>query len=539
MKNTHRWALCAGILLASCAKIDRPASPESGPIPVEFKIVCPEMEQATRADEQAVTDLNLHLYHKTIAGMDKHLYYTGRTDRIAVTMLPGEYELYAVANAGRDLGEITKEDIANFRTNASTPADLERDGVLLMTARQTVDVNGPTQVPVKLTRTVAKINLSVTCSYSGVELYSLQLVNAPNSIAPFTRNQPANVSQCMTYPKNQINNAFSRSYYMYENAQGKNAGISSPLYRNKDTAPRYGSYIHIQGIAGSKKVDYFVFLGENITDDFNIYRNKVYTVQINIKGINTVDTRVSTTDISIGGFAAKYAPTVAATTTLDVSCLNDRDNQTYLSYALLEGAGQLSIDGIQRPANTPFQITAGPESKSVKLRYTQNTEGKVRIKFTLRDSYGYTVDKEVSTVYEKNNITITAGFEIAGEKRTLTSGDYTGTLISPVTLRISATASAPVNTSVAVSISVYYSLTEYKTNGMKETTSENTTGTITLKKGETYGELYLKSWSGYCIGYNSAGESKILAYGYGIFGGQLLRATAKYTDATTDYTVKK
>ena len=69
--------------------------------------------------------------------------------------------------------------------------------------------------------------------------------------------------------------------------------------KNEANAPEYAAYILIEGEADGLHVVYRIYLGENNTSDFNIARNRVYRIEARILGRNTVDWRVSTTEVSV------------------------------------------------------------------------------------------------------------------------------------------------------------------------------------------------------------------------------------------------
>lgn len=67
-----------------------------------------EMNSGTRAaDENVVRDINLWTCG-TDVGCNVHLYVPGGKTAAALTLIPDNYHFYAVANAGRDLGEMTE-----------------------------------------------------------------------------------------------------------------------------------------------------------------------------------------------------------------------------------------------------------------------------------------------------------------------------------------------------------------------------------------------------------------------------------------------
>ena len=88
-------------------------------------------------------------------------------------------------------------------------------------------------------------------------------------------------------------------WYLPENARG-NGTATSQYEKNADTAPSgqgsYCTYIEIKGYFKSAElvtaVTYNIYLGGNNTTDYNILRNRNYTVTTTIQGIDRADTRI-------------------------------------------------------------------------------------------------------------------------------------------------------------------------------------------------------------------------------------------------------
>ncbi len=89
-------------------------------------------------------------------------------------------------------------------------------------------------------------------------------------------------------------------WFMPENARGK--GTATGEYeKNKANAPDgqgdYCTYVEIKGFYRLGElvnaVTYHVYLGENNTDDYNVFRNTHYEVTATIKGQDRIDTRIN------------------------------------------------------------------------------------------------------------------------------------------------------------------------------------------------------------------------------------------------------
>ena len=278
----------------------------------------------TTTDEAAVRDLNLYLFNKAAPTLTHHVYTTDR--RAALELVRGDWTLYAIGNAGRDLGTMTAAALAAYQASITAPADLERGAALLMAARQTFTVAGPLTVPVALKRCVAKLDLTLNVTPS-VTLRSVRLVNAPRSVALFADNTPATAADCLDYPVQPAGgSSYAASFYVLENRQGVVPSITAPTQKDRSRAPARATYIHIQAESAGKKIDYVIFPGGNTTNDFNIGRNRRYDLTINILGSNAVDWRVSTSELTATPFTYQYKIGETASAALTLSCANIGDN---------------------------------------------------------------------------------------------------------------------------------------------------------------------------------------------------------------------
>ena len=262
-------------------------------------------------------------------------------------------------------------------------------------------------VPVTLRRIVARIDLklSVAAALAGrITLSSAQVVSAPNTGLYFADNALASDGKLISYPKIALTgSSLTRSFYLLENLQGKVSSITSQIQRDRTKAPARATYIHIEGQASGKKLDYYVYLGENTTDDFNVRRNKRYTLNAVVSGENTIDTRVSSAELQLGAVGALYAPNQTLSTTLALVTQNNAGETYQLKYRLYEGSGTLKINGQSYAQDSPVSITAVNGTKQIPITYTQAAAGNVRIGFTVTDRYGYALTKELTTAYKANN----------------------------------------------------------------------------------------------------------------------------------------
>ena len=207
---------------------------------------------------------------------------------------------------------------------------------------------------------------------------------------------------------------FSASYYLQENRQGTVAGIGAQEGKNQTVAPEEATYIYIEGEADGVKVAYRIYPGENNTTDFNIVRNRVYNIDARILGMNTVDWRVSTAEVVVTPLAERYAPGASAAATLELVSTNDADNEFYLTYLLDAGQGTVAIDGERRTAGTPYPLLCGNGTAIAEIVYTQDTPGDVRLRLVVTDRYGFSIERELTTVYKNPELKLFTIIELVG-----------------------------------------------------------------------------------------------------------------------------
>ena len=417
MKTTfYNLIISLFVLYCSCSPLagDAARLPDGDSVTLIFAVSCPENEIATRAldplQEKAIRNLNVYLFHKT-TDISKHIYSNDGTQRIDATLVKGEYDLFVIANAGGNLGELTREQAEARALNISEESDLTRNDALPMSARQPVTANQNAVIPVSLVRLTAKVEFSLTIApaVSGqIVLQTVQLMNAPRSVSYFADNRAS--GELLNFPKQNISgNTFSGTYYVPENLQGINAAIKDQKNKNPSNAPVGATYLYVQGTTYGRQVAYYIYLGGNNTGDFNIQRNRQYVVQATISGINTVDTRVSTVDLTFGAIKNPCNVGETVTSSVTLKCTNSPARQIYLSAMLVEGGGSLTINGSTWTPGAAMPFCKGNEARTVPVTLVLNRSGLIRIRFTVSDDQGYITYLELTT-YCQQSYPVTTSF---------------------------------------------------------------------------------------------------------------------------------
>ena len=133
-----------------------------------------------RSSQTAAKNNRFHVHPVSYTHLDVY------KRQIVLELPEGDYSLYAVANAGADMGEQTRDYIRTLRFE-QTP-DALADGPLPMSAEQTVSVRGDMHINVTLVRAVAKIDFSCTVAAEfapKLQIKSVRICNAPCSMSLF------------------------------------------------------------------------------------------------------------------------------------------------------------------------------------------------------------------------------------------------------------------------------------------------------------------------------------------------------------------
>ena len=435
MKKLIYTVICMMLFCCACSDADielNPATQAKQQLAMTFR--CGAMSPTRAAtNDTRIDDINLYLFPVN-GGQARHVYIA--PVRPVVLELPkGGYMLYAIANLGHDAGERTQDFVRSLRVERE-PAALA-DAPFPMSAQQAVTVRGDTQIAVSLVRAVAKVNFSYTVAADFAKSFhvkSVQFRSAPRSAALFDFSRAESSEAVADMPPVEASaTAYAATCYLLENRQGEVAGIGSQQQKDQTRAPEHATYIAIAGEADGTQVVYRIYLGENNTTDFNVGRNRVYNIDARILGLNTVDWRVSTAELTVTPFAENHAPGEPATTELRLTSTNNPENVYYLSYHIDAGTGIVAIDGVNRNPGTPYPFFSGNGTVTAGISYTQAEPGDVRLRLTVTDKYGFSMERVLTTQYKKSlNVTFTQeGYELAAMDRAYVTFDvsqpeYTG-----------------------------------------------------------------------------------------------------------------
>lgn len=304
------------------------------------------MQYVTRAtDEQTVRDVNLFLYDPRGVLPTRHFYV--ESGAVECSVLPGQYEAYAVANVHKDMGEMTREQLFAVQLPSVT-----RYTMLPMSGHTTLAVEERMPAPViTVRRTVAKIVCNITIESSVVyamKLQSVQIVNAAASTKLFEEEQTA--GSFITLNSTEIGTSEGRSatriFYLLENCLGDVPSITTQQQKCAANAPQGATFVRIKAQNAGFLATYDVYLGENNTSNFDVRRNTVQTLDIRIKGQNEVDARLHSFEVAI----SDDLPNADFSSRVE-RCTYDTDKSLSIAVINREKAGSLSAK-IQARAGT-------------------------------------------------------------------------------------------------------------------------------------------------------------------------------------------
>lgn len=421
MKRLIYTLVCSMLFCCACSDADtepNPTTQAQQQITMTFRCGAMSPTRAA-AGETRINDINLYLFPVN-GGLARHV-YIAPVQSVVLELPKGDYTLYAISNAGLDFGEQTRDYVQALCFEQDP--DALAVAPFLMSAEQAVAVRGDTKINVSLVRAVAKINFSYTVAADFAKSFcvkSVRICNVPRHVSLFAGSR-ATVSGDVsdTTPEIASGQTFT-TYYMPENRQGTVVGIGSQSGKDQTAAPDFATYIYIEGEVNGVKVAYRIYLGENNTTDFNVVRNRVYNINARIIGMNTVDWRVSTAEVSVTPLADIYSPGTSAASMLELVSTNDTGNDFYLSYHLDTGQGIVTINGERRTADTSYPLLSGSGTATAEIAYVQDVPGDVRLRLIVTDKYGVSMERILTTTYKNPPITVTytqEGYELAAMDR--------------------------------------------------------------------------------------------------------------------------
>ena len=250
-------------------------------------------------------------------------------------------------------------------------------GGIVMMGKYTGPVASGTPVTgVRLQRLAAKVVLRYKSTVPGLTITGVQLKNAASGIHycsepasgtdfPTADNTPGRESH-LDYPAEDLTKAVADGdyktfcWYVPENLRKATAAVLAIGDRTPDKTDGLATYVEVSGIVRDgdrcRKASFRILLGDlggAGTDftDFNVRRNHIYTVTLDIKGLNAGDNRVTVEDYDMSN-SAMIRPGGADSVIFDVrKCLNNGFTTREQLNALLVAGSALTADVLWQDGN--------------------------------------------------------------------------------------------------------------------------------------------------------------------------------------------
>ena len=296
MKHIAKIIL-TGLLLPGLSGCEQPSTSdpkEGNEVSVMLEVLSEQLHTTRAIAESDIDDVNIFIYSAT-GGLKQHIYASGASHKIDIA--PGRYSIYVAANIHQDMGDLSLTRLQSYAITAPTD-----EGTLTMIGSDTFTIDGSGQVlPISLKRHAAKIayNITVDPAAGDIEISSIQLCSIPDReylitdlTAPTEPASGFHDSEIRKFPDG--SQRANGIFYMLSNRQGDVSSIASQDQKNPDKAPKYASYLCIRGRSGENKVvDFVVYLGSNMTTNFDVLPNEAHTYNITILSDSETDTRIT------------------------------------------------------------------------------------------------------------------------------------------------------------------------------------------------------------------------------------------------------
>lgn len=296
MKHIAKIILTVLLLpgLSGCEQPSTSDPKEGNEVSVMLEVLSEQLHTTRAIAESDIDDVNIFIYSDT-GGLKQHIYASGASHKIDIA--PGRYSIYVAANIHQDMGDLSLTRLQLYAITAPTD-----DGTLTMIGSDTFTIDGSGQVlPISLKRHAAKIayNITVDPAAGDIEVSSVQLCSIPDReylitdlTAPTEPASGFHDSEIRKFPDG--SQRANGIFYMLTNRQGDVSSIASQDQKNPDKAPKYASYLCIRGRSGENKVvDFVVYLGSNMTTNFDVLPNEAHTYNITILSDSETDTRIT------------------------------------------------------------------------------------------------------------------------------------------------------------------------------------------------------------------------------------------------------
>ena len=373
---------------------------------------------STRAD---VALSNVWVLQFDAAGATRACAWVGTVaagQKVKAALQSGEnYTVWIVANGPAEgvlttSNPATLSDFEGKMLHTATPASDELiplsgklTNVKVLDNGQVLVGSDNTVVPqVTLTRAMARVDVLLEYNVSGAELDGVWLYQVPvgacYGLGDEATEFPAsgevsnfsyrNGESAGLAPKSSGSGTVTHTWYVGDNRRGQNAAIQWEKNKGKDNAPAMATYARIKSHESSdatKGLYHDVYLGENVTTDFDMKRNRHYIYRVRIGGTLEAQKLLAQRDDRVWAGSLEYldgAPTVEPALSLTIH----KDGQTF----------KVTFNGYWTGAGIPVRATVvgGEELVSGTAACQAGNTGSVTLEIPKNDG----AERQIEFAYE-------------------------------------------------------------------------------------------------------------------------------------------
>jgi hypothetical protein len=375
IRFTILWVLIVVCVSCRPENYDTADGAQSAIIRLEVKGDAQTDVSTRGVSEDAISDVHVLVYNSG-GELIGQKYQTGGGSITVTTHSATNCTVYVIANTGdADLFKgydiHSEKTLKSLKRNISSWDELSTGNYLPMTGSKSgVNIVAGSQSlgTFTVSRLVAKVTLNVgVATGSGVTITNYTVHNLPSKAyylarPTSTENDSSDTGNTLagddavSVASDWINSStaalagtttVNSTFYMYENRRGMNTAIAVGDDHQKDknvvNAPAHATYIEIRGVKNNTNVTWWVYLGANNSNNFNIKRNCRYTYNITLNATGVADLRVSIETLNVVSLSSEG----------NANCyLAYANNQWYSFDATVRGNGNVSdYAALQYPSN--------------------------------------------------------------------------------------------------------------------------------------------------------------------------------------------
>lgn len=268
------------------------------------------ISKSTTVVDNVISNVNILVFDVN-GNLLKSCYFENPSS-MTISCSSGTKTIVAVANAG-DMGLSSYTTIGNLRS-AITPNMTNSLDQCIMAGEKCLNLTNSGLVTIEMTRLLSKItvvfNKEELDEGTTVSIRDIRLRNVPSFCRLFSDNQPIKSSEISEYgdfidsnlePSGHL---YATPLYMFENKQGDIGFATNESQKSPGESYPVCSYIEIRADYTNEAregiIKYRFYLGNNITNNFDVVRNKWYQLNVIFRedAINEVSWRIDTTEIT-------------------------------------------------------------------------------------------------------------------------------------------------------------------------------------------------------------------------------------------------